>query len=271
MKFGICNEIFQGWELEAAMKYAADLGYDGIELAPFTMARSVTEISSLQRQRLRETASRLGIEICGLHWLLAKTEGLHLSHPDNAVRDRTAKYLCDLADCGADLGGKVLILGSPQQRNLRPSISLDQAWELATSTLAEPVRRAEDRGVVFCFEPLAPSETDFINTAADAILFADQFKSPAMQIVLDVKAMAAESIPIPDIIHQSWPHFSHFHANDTNLKGPGFGAVDFHPIATALKKTDYSAYVSVEIFRFEESCEVIATESLNYLRKVFGA
>ena len=60
MKFGVCNEIFQGWEIEAAMKYAAGVGYNGVELAPFTLARTVTEISPAQRQRIRDSAARLG-------------------------------------------------------------------------------------------------------------------------------------------------------------------------------------------------------------------
>ena len=270
MKFGVCNEIFQGWEIEAAMKYAAGIGYDGIELAPFTLARTITEISPAQRQRIHDSAARLGIEICGLHWLLARTEGLHLSHPDSAVRDRTGKYLCDLADCCADLGGKVLVLGSPQQRNVLTGVTPEQAWELATATVTDAVRRAEERGVVLCLEPLAPAETNFINSAAQAIRFAQQFNSPAMQIILDVKAMCAEPGPISKIIRQSWPRFAHFHANDSNLKGPGFGKVDYRPIAAALKELGYAGYVSVEVFQFEEGPEVIATRSLEYLRKAFA-
>jgi sugar phosphate isomerase/epimerase len=270
MKFGVCNEIFQGWEIEAAMKYAAGIGYDGVELAPFTLARTVTEISPAQRQRIRDSAARLGIEICGLHWLLARTEGLHLSHPDSAVRDRTGKYLCDLADCCADLGGKVLVLGSPRQRNVLAGVTPEQAWKLAAATVTDAVRRAEERGVVLCLEPLAPAETNFINSAAQAIRFAQQFNSPAMQIILDVKAMCAEPGPIPEIIRQSWPRFAHFHANDSNLKGPGFGKVDFVPIAAALKEVGYAGYVSVEVFQFEEGPEAIATRSLEYLRKAFA-
>jgi sugar phosphate isomerase/epimerase len=270
MKFGVCNEIFQGWEIETAMKYAAGLGYDGIELAPFTLARTVNEISPARRREIRGAAARLGIEICGLHWLLARTEGLHLSHPDNAVRDRTGKYLCDLVDCCADLGGKVLVLGSPQQRNVLSGMTPEQAWKLAAATVTNAVRRAEERAVVLCLEPLAPAETNFINSAAEAIRFAQQFDSPAMQIVLDVKAMGAEAGPVPKIIRQSWPHFAHFHANDSNLKGPGFGSVDFRPIAAALKEVGYAGYVSVEVFQFEEGPETIATQSLEYLRKVFS-
>src|SRR5665213_4168054 len=186
MKFGICNEIFQGWEIERAMSYAAELGYGGLEIAPFTLAQYVSKISGLERQHIRESAARCGIEIIGLHWLLAKTEGLHLTHPDRAVRERTSNYFCELADCCADLGGKVLVLGSPQQRNAAPGVNPERAWQGATETLQAAVRRAEDRAVVFCFEPLAPAETNFINHARDALRFAQQFNSLAMKIILDL-------------------------------------------------------------------------------------
>ena len=270
MKLAICNEIFQGWPLEDTLEYCAKAGYDGVEIAPYTLAKSVQEIPANTRRDIREKAASFGLEICGLHWLLARTEGMGLTHPEASVRDRTARYLCDLVDCCADLGGKVLVLGSPQQRNLSPGQTQEQAWDLAAQTLRPAVAQAEKRGTVFCFEPLSPDETNFINTAAEAILFASQFQSASMKIILDVKAMCSEQPPIPEIIRRSWPHFAHFHANDKNLKGPGFGEVDFRPIAAALAETGYNDYVSVEVFKFEEGPEVIARKSLEYLRKVFG-
>jgi sugar phosphate isomerase/epimerase len=269
MKLGICNEIFQGWSIDAVFEYCAKLGYGGVEIAPFTLGKTPGEISAETRRSIREKAAQLGIEVCGLHWLLARTEGLGLNHPDAAVRERTARYFCELVDCCADLGGKVLVLGSPQQRNVAPELTLRQAWEFAVETLRPAVRRAEERNAVICFEPLAPAETNFINTAAEAIRFAEQFRSPAMKIILDVKAMCAEGTPIPRIIRDSWPHFAHFHANDKNLKGPGFGEVDFRPIAAALVETGYDGFVSVEVFKFEEGPEAIASRSLTYLREVF--
>ena len=271
MRFAICNEIFQGWATDTVLEYCAEIGYQGIEIAPFTLAKSAGEISPSQRRSLRESAARAGVEICGLHWLLARTEGFHLNHPDAAVRERTARYLCDLVDCCADLGGKTLVLGSPQQRNVLPGLTASQARDFATQTLSEAVQRAETHELVICFEPLSPAETNFINTAAEAIAFAQQFNSAAMKIVLDVKAMCSEPEPIPNIIRQSWPHFAHFHANDKNLKGPGFGEVAFEPIAAALSEVNYQGWVSVEVFKFEEGPEVIASRSLEYLRRTFGA
>ena len=270
MKFAICNEIFQGWAIEDTLAYAARIGYAGVEIAPFTLANSVTDISPADRRKIRETAARHRIEIAGIHWVLVKPEGLYINHPDEALRERTAKYFCDLVDFCADLGGKVMVVGSPKQRNVLPEVSPAQAQDWAAATFRHAVAQAEQRDVTICFEPLAPVETNFINTAADALHFVQRVPSPRFKIILDVKAMCSESKPIPQIIRESWPHFAHVHANDRNLKGPGFGDVDFKPIAAALKEVGYQGFVSVEVFNFEEGAEAIATRSLEYLKRAFA-
>jgi sugar phosphate isomerase/epimerase len=270
MKFAICNEIFQGWKLEDTFACAARLGYAGVEIAPFTLANSVTDISAGERRRIREAAARNRIEIAGIHWVLVKPEGLYINHPDASLRERTAKYFCDLVDFCADLGGKVMVVGSPKQRNVLPGVSRTQAWDWAAATFRQAVAQAEVRQVIICLEPLAPAETNFINTAAEALQFVQQLSSPHFKIILDVKAMCSESKPIPAIIRESWPHFAHFHANDQNLKGPGFGDVDFQPIAAALKEVGYDGFVSVEVFKFEEGAEEIAAKSIEYLRRMFA-
>src|SRR3954463_16823489 len=80
MKFGICNEIFQDWKIDDAMAFAKKAGYDGIEIAPFTLAKYVTEIPTTERQRVRELAARIGLEISGIHWVLVQAEGMYLNH-----------------------------------------------------------------------------------------------------------------------------------------------------------------------------------------------
>jgi sugar phosphate isomerase/epimerase len=270
MKFAICNEIFQGWKLEDTLAAAARIGYDAVELAPFTLANSVEDISASERQAIREAAARAGIAIAGIHWVLVKPEGLYINHTDAAIRERTAGYFRALVDFCADVGGKVMVVGSPKQRNVPPGVTYDQAWDWAATTFRSPVARAAERGVTICFEPLAPVETNFINTAEEALRFTRAFQSPNFKIILDVKAMCSESKPIPEIIRESWPHFAHFHANDQNLKGPGFGDVDFRPIAAALKEVGYQGYASVEVFKFEDGAETIASRSLEYLKASFA-
>ena len=217
MQFGICNEIFKGWKLEDAMSFAAQAGYDAIEIAPFTLANYVTEIPPARRQEIRAQAARAGLVISGIHWVLVQAEGMYLNHPDDAIRARTARYFCDLVDFCADLGGRSIVLGSPKQRQIMDGVAPAQAWAWATDTFRDSVQQAERRGVTLCFEPLAPVETNFINTAAEAIRFTEQFASPNFKIILDVKAMCSEAKPIPQIIRESWPHFAYFHANDKHL------------------------------------------------------
>jgi len=107
MKFGICNEIFQGWSLEDTFAYAKKAGYDCVEIAPFTIAKSVTDIPRSERTRIKEMAAHIGIGISGIHWVLVQTEGLYLTHPDAAVQEKTARYFVE--GCGNrqyDLGGR---------------------------------------------------------------------------------------------------------------------------------------------------------------------
>ena len=269
MKFAICNEIFQGWKIEAVFEYAAKLGYDGVEIAPFTLAESVTEISRAERERIRDLAARNGIEIAGIHWVLVKPEGLYINHPDQAIRERTAKYFCELVNFCADIGGTRMVVGSPKQRNVLAGVSPGQARNWAIDTFRTAVGLAAAREVTICFEPLGPAETNFINTAAEALEFVRQIPSLHFQLILDVKAMSSEAKTIPQIVREAWPHFAHFHANDPNMKGPGFGQTDFKPIAAALKEVGYDGFVSVEVFNFDDGPEAIAGKSLAYLRDVF--
>lgn len=271
VRFGICNEIFQGWKLEETFRYAKEVGYDCVEIAPFTIAKHVTDISATERGRIKDAAARAEIAISGIHWVLVQTEGMYLTSPDAAVRARTARYFVELVDCCADFGGTRIVVGSPKQRDVQEGVSYEQAWTWATDAFRDAVRHAEERGVVLCFEPLAPSETNFVNTAEEGRRFAAQFSSRAMSIILDVKAMSSEAKSIPQIIRESAGQFAYFHANDANLKGPGFGDVDYVPIAAALREVGYDGVVSVEVFKFDEGPELIATQSLEYLRRVFSA
>src|SRR6185369_9692080 len=123
MKFAICNEIFKDWKMEEAMACAAKAGYDAIEIAPFTIANLVTDISPARRQEIRQAAERAGLAISGIHWVLVQAEGMYLNHPDKGIRDRTAKYFCDLVDFCTDLGGHIIVVGSPKQRNILEGVT----------------------------------------------------------------------------------------------------------------------------------------------------
>ncbi len=270
MKFAICNETFKDWPFDKAFAFAAECGYTGIEIAPFTISELATDISAKRRAEVRRQADAAGLEVTGLHWLLAKTEGLYLTSPDAEVRRRTADYLGELARLCADLGGQVMVLGSPQQRNLLPGVQRQQAMEHAADVVRRAVAAFEQTGVTLALEPLGPEEGDFLVTTPEAVELAEMIGSPQVRLHLDCKAMSTESVPIADIIRENHALLAHFHANDPNRQGPGFGEVDFVPILQALGEVDYRGWISVEVFDYAPGIERLARDSIRYMQECLG-
>ncbi len=267
MRYAICNETFEGWDHAKVCRTCAELGYTGLEIAPFTLAPRITDVTLVQREKLRAEAESAGVQIIGLHWLLAKTEGFHVTSPDPTIRQRTAEYIVELAKACRDLGGDLMVFGSPAQRRIPEGATREQAIGWAVDTFRLAANGVADAGVRLCLEPLAPTEADFIQTAAEACVILDQLKHPNFVLHLDVKAMSSETIAIPDLIRTHASRLGHFHANDANRRGPGFGAVDFKPLFEALKEARYTGWVSVEVFDYTPDPITIARESMRYMRE----
>lgn len=273
MNYAICNETFEGWEHQRICQFVAGLGYRGLEVAPFSLGPTPTQLPASERDRLRHQAEEAGVQLLGLHWLLAKTTGLHLTHPEAKVRKQTATYLAELGKLCHDLGGNLMVLGSPMQRNRLPEVSPAQAFECAADTIKQAMPRLGEVGVRLCIEPLGTVETNFLNTCAEANDLIKAIEHPLCVLHLDVKAMAAECNTLEDaesiarLIREHVARAGHFHANDPNRRGPGFGPMPFQPIMKALADCHYAGWVSVEVFDYSPDPETIARESIRYLKQ----
>ncbi len=262
MRFALCNELFQDWPWERALALTRQCGYTGWEIAPFTLGEHPVQLSAARRSELAQQLSQADIEMLGLHWLLAKTEGYHLTTNDAQVRGRTSDYLGQLAKLCRDLGGSIMVLGSPAQRNFPSDMTHAQAADNARSVLEQALPELEKHQVTVALEPLGPGEGNFWNHAAQVVEVIERIDSPLVQLHLDVKAMSSEGLPIADVIRANAEHLVHFHANDPNLLGPGMGEVDFKPIFQALRDVDYQGWVSVEVFDYKPGIETIAQQSM---------
>jgi sugar phosphate isomerase/epimerase len=266
MKFAICNEQFEGWDFGRVCRFVRSVGYRGLEVAPFTLAPRITDLTTDHIALLRREADSAELEIVGLHWLLARTEGMHLTSSDPWVRARLSDYLVDLAGACRALGGHVMVFGSPKQRSIPPGVTYSQAFGWATDVFRRAMPAIADHGVSVCLEPLSPAETDFITTCDEGALLVDAVSHPNFVLHLDVKAMSSESTPVPDLIRRHGGRAGHFHANDANLRGPGFGETDFVPIFEALAEAEYARWISVEVFDYAPDPETIAIQSIRYLQ-----
>lgn len=270
-RYAICNELFHDRSQEQGMREALAIGYTGLEIAPFTLAPPdrpyASAISPAERKKIRDLAGSLGMEIIGLHWLLAKTQGFHLTTRDRSVRESTANYLIELIELCSDLGGKIMVLGSPLQRNFPADMSHDEAMENAADVLRAIAGQLEKNGITLAVEPLGPTEGNFLNFAQQGRELIGMVNSPSVRLHLDVKAMSTEGMPIPTIIAQNADLLAHFHANDPNLLGPGMGDVLFEPIFAALRKANYSGWVSVEVFDYSPGVGTILEKSMETMKR----
>ncbi len=265
MKFALCSEVFK-IPMEEIIPKVREIGFDGIEIAPFNVAPSVDDVSAERRKEIKKIARHCGLEIVGLHWLLASPEGLHMTTPDPAVRRRTFEYFASLVRFCADLEGSVLVLGSPKQRSVSEGENPQEAWRHATDGLRGVAEICAKCQVKLLLEPLSPKETNFLNTVEEALELARMIDHPQVGYHLDCKAMSFMPEGIEGTLRRYGRGAGHFHANEPGGLGPGMGDVDFRPIFQALKESGYSGWASAEPFDYKPDSETVARAALNAMQ-----
>lgn len=274
MQFALCNEVLREMPFEAQCSYAAALGYAGLEVAPFTLSDEPHRIGAAERTRIRRAAEAAGLRVTGLHWLLVKPEELSITTPDVATHARTRDVLIGLVDLCAELGGSVMVHGSPAQRRIGDSEPKD-ARKRAIDIFAAVAERAEAAGVVYCLEPLSRHEADFVNTVADAVAVAEEIGRPKhFRTMIDTSAAGlTEEEPVPDLIRRWVPTgwIGHVQLNDTNRRAPGQGGDDFTAILGALSEVGFGGIPAVEPFVYEPDGPATAARAIGYLQGIAEA
>jgi D-psicose/D-tagatose/L-ribulose 3-epimerase len=269
MRIALCNEVLGGMVLERQCEYAAALGYDGLEIAPFTLSTSPEKISTTDAAKIRATVEASGLVVTGLHWLLVKPEGLSLTDPDAAVRARTLAMMTHLIGLCAELGGAVLVHGSPKQRQIAPGETHAIALARLQDGLAQVALAAARVGVIYCIEPLSRRETELVNTMAEAAELVRSIDHPNLRTMIDCSAAGlTETDSIASLIERWLPTglIAHVQVNDPNRRGPGQGDMQFAPILAALKRHGYDGTLAVEPFDYWPDGPGAAAFSAGYLR-----
>lgn len=273
MKIALCNEVLQPLAFDAQCKLAKDLGYDGLELAPFTLAEDPTQLSDTEIAGVRRTAEEHGLRIFGLHWLLVAPAGLSIVSADAALRLRTQEVMVRLVEICAALGGSYLVHGSPKQRSVPAGSTREQAWARARECLAAAAAAAARCGVTYCFEPLSRRETDLVNTVEEGARMVTEVGSPALRTMIDCSAAGqGEAEPVHEVMQRWLPTgmIGHVQVNDPNRRGPGQGDLDFAPILRVLRANaaHYPGIIAVEPFDYVPDGPGCAAESIRYLREL---
>ena len=269
MRLSLCNEVLAAQPFAQQCALAAALGYEGLEIAPFTLAEDPGTLTERDARSWRETAAAHGIGVSSLHWLLVKPAGLSLTSADPALRARTIDLLRRLVALAAAAGADVLVHGSPKQRSPQPGQSTADAAALLEEALAALAPEAQGAGVTYCIEPLAPTETPLINTVAEAAALVDRIGSPALRTMLDMSAASqSESEPPADVLRRflGSGHIAHVQFNDRNRRAPGQGDTRHLEAVRVLRERGYAGWVAVEPFEYTPEPLACAAFAAGYVR-----
>jgi len=268
MRHAICNEAFQGWSFADAAKFVRSIGYQGLEIAPFTLAETPAAITPSERAEYRRILASEGLQFVGLHWLMVSPKGLHVTTPDNALRERSWRHIRDLIDLCADLGpGGVMVFGSPQQRSTVDGSTVAEATARYVDGLASVASQAAERGVTILVEALPANQSNVVTSLAAAAAIVEQIGSPAIQTMFDTHNAVDETEPHAALIEKYFSIIRHVHVNETDGKHCGMGDYDFKPVLSTLRRLDYKGWVSLEAFDFSFGAERIARDSYDYLNR----
>lgn len=271
MRLSLCNEVLAPMHFPGQCEYAARLGYDGLEVAPYTLFDDPRTISPAQVIEARRAVTDAGIAVTGLHWLLVKPEGLSISTRDDAVRRRTLDLMLSLVDLCAELGGRYLVHGSPAQRRIDEGDTHEAALARAQICWRAVAERAGRAGLVYCVEPLSAEMTPLVNTLEDAAAVVAAVGHPALKSMLDCSSAGRmEMDSLEDLAARWLPEglIAHVQVNDRNRQGPGQGEQQFAPLLATLIRHGYTGDIAVEPFDYVPDGPAAAARAVGYLRGV---
>ena len=265
MKLAVSNIAWDNAELSEHLALIRDLGCDGVELAPSCVWPEPAEVAGDESAGVTRLIRRAGLEVTGFLSLLYTRRDLQLFQ-DAPTRRRTIDYLGALGRLCAEMGGKVLVFGSPKNR-ARHGHTTAECLDWAVEVFSQAAREAQRAGVTLCIEPLSPEETDFIQSSAEGLELVRRVDQQGFGLHLDAKAMLASREDPEAVLRDARSFVRHVHVGDPGLAPPGSTGADHAPIGRALRRSGYRGYVSIEMRRgFGPSREVIAN-SVAYVKQ----
>ncbi len=267
-RHAICNEAFDKWDFAESCRVMKRLGYQGIEIAPFTLAEDPVDLTIERRREVKDIIVSEGLRFVGLHWLMVSPKGLHVTTSDETLRARSWQHIRNLIDLCADLGPDgVMVFGSPKQRGSVDGLTIAEATKNYVDGLASVAVQAEERGVKLLIEALPVEQTDVVLTLDEAVMHVKSIGSPAIATMFDTHNAVDEVEPHADLVEKHFEWIRHVHVNEIDGRHPGTGNYDFVSVFRKLHQLNYQGWISMEAFDFTPGAEVLASESIQYLNR----
>jgi Sugar phosphate isomerases/epimerases len=186
MDLSVSNIALPEYHHSNELSKLKELGIGGIEVAPSRVWRDTWSGLKVQQvESYRQLLKDRDLEVVGLHSLLYDHKNLGL-FGDKVNRNMTIDFLVHLSTVCRDLGGKTLVYGGGRWRL---GLTEEEAFSKTLEFFSDLIPRIESHKTTFCFEPLAPAHSDFINSVNDSIKLVEEIQHPSLRVQLDIGAL----------------------------------------------------------------------------------
>ena len=204
-------------------KKLKELGYRGVEL----MVRNPKELDFVELQAwLRDNDLEVALVNTGR---VALEDDLHLMKPPGAERDRARDRICEIIDFAAAISQPPPHPFGPQINAglLRGQVHSGQDAGAARGWVVENLRYVAEYaarcGVRIALEPINRYQSNFVNTAEEAVDLAREVGTGNIGIQMDVFHMNIEERSLAGSLIRNRDWITHIHVCDTNRRAPGQG------------------------------------------------
>lgn len=221
------------------------LGYDILEF----QAQPLLDMTDDECRSIKNYADERGIK---LSYSLGLNPKYDISNRSAEVRRGGVKYLSDIVRKIAVMEGElfsgVTFAGWGIPDHFVDEKEKEDMFCRSVDSMKQVMKIAEKEGVTVCCEAVNRFESPLINTAAEAIRYADMVDSSNIGIHLDTYHMNIEENSIGDAIRLVGKRLRHFHTGENNRNVPGRGHLNWDEIFGALRDIGYQKDIVSEPF-----------------------
>lgn len=259
------------WDQKEADRIATVLhrsGVRGVDVSPTKVWRTPETVSDNEIRTYRQYWTGKQIRIIAVQSLLFHHPELQL-FGDTQTRRDTVHYLSKMIALASALGAGRVVFGSPKNRR-KGSLTLGQTMNIAVDFFHQLGEIAFKYHVLFCIEPL-PQETgcDFVTTAKQGIELVKEVHSRGFGLLLDSGAMTVNGEEYGQTIEDSFEWIEHIHISEPNLALVGSRGTDHKAMASALRRLNYTKWVSVEMLTAGSDHVQSVSRALDFVTKIY--
>jgi len=275
VKFSFSANAFRKFSLVETIRHLADAGYGAIEIMADTPHAYPPHLDSSSLREIKETLKRYSMKVANINAFMMHAEG-DTWHPswiekDENLRRKRIEHTINCIDLAAEIGADTI---STEPGGPLAGMTQREGELLFREGLLEVSERARDQGVRILIEP---EPGLLIETSHQFSDFFHDLDPDVFGLNFDIGHFFCVGEDPADLVEKLKAQTRHYHLEDIAAdRGhhhlmPGQGAIDLRAVLSAIKATDYTGYITVELYPYENEPVATAREALAYLQKITGS